>query len=132
MNIESDFQSVLGSDHMPVVANFRIHFKRPLKKNSGAGGKDLDVDEFTKDDFNAKIEEYFEYCERNDMVLEGIEVWDQALFYAAEEVLSDKSAKPKKPWVSEETLKHVKMKHEFDRKGDSENFKVKEKEVKRP
>ena len=64
------------------------------------------------------------------MVLEGIEVWDQALSYAAEEVLNDKSAKPKKPWVSEETLKHIKIKHEFDRKGDSENFKIKEKDVK--
>ena len=130
-NTENDYKCVLGSDHMPVIAYLRIHFKRPLKKNNDAGMKDLEVDEEMKDDFNAKIEQHFEYCERNDMVLEGIEVWDQALSFAADEVLVDKIAKPKKPWVSAETLTHIKIKHEFDRKGDSENFKIKETEVKK-
>ena len=39
--------------------------------------------------FNARMEEYFEYCERNDMELEGIEVLDKALEYAAFESLND-------------------------------------------
>ena len=46
--------------------------------------------------FNARMEEYFDDCERNDIELEGIEVLDKALEYAAFEFLSDKPPKPQK------------------------------------
>ncbi len=83
------------------------------------------MDEYTKDEFNARMDEYFDYCERNNMELEGIEVLDKALEYAAFESLSDKPPKPKKPWVSENTLKMITEKRTLDRKGGSENFKIK-------
>ncbi len=56
---------------------------------------------------------------------------DKALEHAAEETLYDKAPKPKKPWVSEATLKLITEKHAMDRRGDSENFKKQEKEVRR-
>ncbi len=116
---------------MPVVADFKVRFKKPVKSKYGESGKCLEVDDYTKDEFNTKVEEHYDDCERNHMDIEGIEVMDKALDHAATETLYDKTPKPKKPWVSEATLKLITEKHAMDRRGDSENFKKKEKEVRR-
>ena len=126
-NIESDPDTILGSDHMPVVVDFKVRFKKPDKSKYGESGKCLEVDEYTKDELNAKIDEYFEYLERNNSEGGGIEVMDKALERAAAETLQEKTPKPRKPWVSEATLKLITEKHAMDRRGDSENFNNKEK-----
>jgi len=101
-----------GSDHFPVWGLCKAKFKLPISK-----------DQKKMMPRSAKKEEIIEFNEHIRNNRGGENVFAETLREAAENCIEKQEKKPKKPWITDDTLKLIDEKHALENRGKHEEYK---------